>query len=160
MRWIIRTSFPLAITISAPEYVAILAAIIFVSMPPVPTLLPVEAFPICINSSVRQSTRSINCASLFCLGSSVYKPLISDSNINKSAFVSAVTIAERVSFSPTTLSNSKVEMVSFSFTTGITPILNNLRIKPIDIVYDCITCHQNLRSIMIILRKYFLICCH
>ena len=119
MRCITRTSAPFAITISAPEYVAIFAAVSFVSIPPVPTLLPVVSLPMLISSCVSVSTRSINSASAFCLGSSVYSPLISESSINKSAPVSAVTIAESVSLSPITSSTSKVDVVSFSFTTGI-----------------------------------------
>ena len=46
----------LAITMSIPELVAMVAATSFVFIPPVPTELPVLPFPICISSSVSSST--------------------------------------------------------------------------------------------------------
>ena len=48
--WITLISLLLAINISIPDFVAIFAANSFVFMPPVPQLLPVEAFPICMVS--------------------------------------------------------------------------------------------------------------
>ena len=118
MRWMIRTSAALAMIMSAPELVAILAAESFVPIPPVPTLELVP-FPIPIIESSRWSTTLINSASGFLFGSSVYKPSISESRIRRSASISAATIADSVSLSPNSI--SKVETVSFSLTIGIAP---------------------------------------
>ena len=68
---------PFSIIIGMPFSVAILAALIFVSIPPVPRSLPAPPAQAII-SSVIFSTLEISLASLSFLGSAVYKPLISE----------------------------------------------------------------------------------
>ena len=84
----------LAIIISAPEYVAIFAAISFVAIPPVPTLLPVESFAIPNTLPSISVTSFMSSASGFLCGSSEYSPSISDSKIRRSAFVQDATYDE------------------------------------------------------------------
>lgn len=76
--WMLWKSFPLAMTMSAPAAVAMIAAVSLVAIPPVPTLLPVEDLPSLRILSSMFSTMSINCASGLELGSSVKRPSISD----------------------------------------------------------------------------------
>ena len=90
-----------------------------VYIPPVPTSLSLEVFAILQISFLFSVTISINFASLFWNGSSVYRPSVSVNSINKSDFVIAVTIADNLSFSPNSISS--VAIASFSFTIGILP---------------------------------------
>ena len=64
-------------------------------------------------------TSSMRVAFLFLLGSEEYRPLMSDSNIRRSALHICATRAANLSLSPNFISS--VETVSFSLITGITP---------------------------------------
>ena len=85
---------------SVPAADEICAAVSFVAIPPVPTLLPEVPFPMFSSSSSRLSTTSMNFASGFVFGSSVKSPSISDKRISRSACTRAATTADKVSLSP------------------------------------------------------------
>ena len=115
-------SFPLPIATVIPFSVANFAALIFVAIPPVPLLVP--GFPaIFFISSVTSLTTVIFLAFGSVFGSLSYKASMSVSRIKISAFIKSATIAERLSLSPNFISSTSTE--SFSFTTGIHPILKS-----------------------------------
>ena len=101
-----------------PAAHAILAAVSFVTIPPVPTLLP--APPTSTSSSLMFSTTSIRLAPGSVFGLDVYSPSTSVSKKSHCASHSAATCADKVSLSPNRSSSTATQ--SFSFTTGTTPM--------------------------------------
>ena len=89
-----------------------------VIIPPVPTLEP--APPRSTSSSLMFSTTSMRVALRSVCGLAVYRPSTSVSRNSQRASTSAATCAESVSLSPNL--SSSTATVSFSFTTGTTPI--------------------------------------
>ena len=96
--------------------VAIVAALIFVNIPPVPLLEPAPP-AISTNSLVISSIISNRFALGFFEGLSLYTPSTSVNKTNKSAWTIAATCALKVSLSPTF--NSSIDTVSFSLIIGI-----------------------------------------
>ena len=101
-----------------PWEVAILAAPSLVIMPPVPCRLPAPPAAASI-SGVMCSTTLMSLASGWVWGSAVYRPLMSDRRISRSACTLTATMADRVSLSPTLI--SAVLTVSFSLMMGTAP---------------------------------------
>ena len=105
--------------ISAPAARAMRPAVSLVSIPPVPRLEPAP-LAVSIRASVISRTSGTSRAAASLAGSAVYRPSISLRMIRASAWMIWVTMAERVSLSPTLISS--VATVSFSFTTGMAPM--------------------------------------
>mmetsp|Transcript_7557 Transcript_7557/g.25243 ORF Transcript_7557/g.25243 Transcript_7557/m.25243 type:complete len:211 (+) Transcript_7557:374-1006(+) len=104
-----------------PAAHAILAAVSFVTIPPVPTDDP--APPTSTSKSLMFSTTSMRRAFGSVCGLEVYNPSTSVSKKSHRASTKAATCALSVSLSPNF--SSSTATVSFSFTTGTTPISNS-----------------------------------
>ena len=97
---------------SMPAAFAIFAALIFVVIPPVPSMDdgPAANFSIC--SSIF-STTLMKTALSFLLGSLSKSPSMSERMTSRSAFATQEIIAESESFSPISSSSSSIATVSF-----------------------------------------------
>mmetsp|Transcript_9113 Transcript_9113/g.22810 ORF Transcript_9113/g.22810 Transcript_9113/m.22810 type:complete len:202 (-) Transcript_9113:395-1000(-) len=108
-------------TVRHPAAQAMRAAVSLVTIPPVPTLVPAPPTSTC--RSLMFSTTSMRTASGSVLGLDVYSPSTSVSRNSHCASTSAATCALSVSLSPNL--SSSTATVSFSFTTGTTPMSNS-----------------------------------
>ena len=113
--------------VGIPWLLASLAAFSLVAMPPVPRLEPAPPAS-SSTAGVISSTRGMRRAWGFFRGSLSYRPSMSVRMMSPWAPHSPATTAERVSLSPKFLpSSSWVSTVSFSFTTGMTPMESSSR---------------------------------
>ena len=94
------------------------AALIFVIMPPDPTVEPASPAA-AMMSGPMASTRLMSRASTCVFGLASYSPSMSDRMTMRSASMRHATSAASVSLSPKRICST--EMVSFSLTTGTTP---------------------------------------
>ena len=115
-------AWPEAMTIWQPAERAILAASIFVIIPPEPT--PEMGFPAMASTSGVISLSSAMNVAPFWFGGAEYRPSISDSRTNTSADIIEATRAPKRSLSPKRISD--VATVSFSLITGTAPCASSV----------------------------------
>ena len=105
-------------TMGMPAAMSTRAALIFVIMPPDPTVVPASPATSMTAWSMR-STRPMRRAPSTRCGFASYSPSMSDRMTMRSASMRQATSAASVSLSPKRICST--DTVSFSFTTGTTP---------------------------------------